>query len=555
MKHLIYFTIIIMLAHLFFSCEDRLGEIPIDYNQKDIVVADSNYVIGFVNQIYIGLPSGYNRLSNQSKIASATDEAVARGNFSAAQDMALGIWSATNTKDDAWGFNYLYIRRANEFLNDIVPMIPERLFRSTITVDRLKGQVYFLRAMFYWELVKRYGGVPIITEVLGADEGQDVLRDSYDDCIQFIIDDCERAANLLPDIWPLPANNYGRATRGAAMALKSRALLYAASPLFNDPDIPQSSPERGAYDPLKWNKAAEAAHDVISMDVYSLFPNFANFFTTLANNNEMILPKMASPNNVVEQQNGPTGYTGGGGGTAPTLDLADAFRMADGSEFDWNNPDHTSNPFANREPRFDATFLYNGRLWMGSTVETFEGGKDMGAVNSSKTGFYMRKFLSETARWFGSPQGQALHCFPIIRYAEILLNYAEAMNEAYGPGNPGPHSLTPEQALNLVRARGGLNPVAPGLTKDQLREEIRLERRIELAFEEHRHLDVRRWKFSPEVLSQPVRGLRIRHIDGNSFEYTHFTAQNRVFRHYMYLYPIPQTEVSRNINLIQNTGW
>ena len=537
------------------SCENEFDDLPLDYYNVDDVMTDSVFVMGLINDMYNDLPDGYNRLGGNSMLAAATDEAVQSGNPTEAEYMATGAWSASSLRDDAWGSSYAAIRKINQFLNELYPEIPERLFRSERTVELLVGQSYFLRAFFYFELVKRYGGVPIITEVLESGQGTDIGRDTYDDCINFIVEECDKAAEILPVEWENSSRNFGRATKGAALALKARTLLYAASPLFNDPSATENTLEHGAYSDDKWQKAAQAAYDVISMDVYELFIDYGAFFTFLMNNNEVIFSKMDGRNNDVERLNGPTSFTGGRGGSCPTLDLVDAYQMADGSPFDWSNPDHARNPFDNREYRFYTSVIYNGATWMESEIHTYEGGKDLGSVNSTKTGFYLKKFMSEEAKWFGGATGNALHCFPFIRYAEILLNYAEAMNEAYGPENSGPFDLTALDAINEVRSRAFLPPLPAGLTKEEMREKIQHERRIELAFEEHRNFDVRRWKLAESVFGEPVHGLKIVLNNDQTYTYERVVAQERVFRPEMYLYPIPQSEINRNSRLVQNSGW
>lgn len=554
MKRIIY-SIIFGICILGISCENKFDDLPQDYYNIDDILTDSVFVIGIINDIYYALPDGYNRLGGNSMIASTTDEAVQSGNASEAQFMALGVWSASILRDDAWSSSYAAIRKANLFLNEIYPKIPDKLFRSDRTVELLVGQSYFLRAFFYFELVKRYGGVPIITEVLGIGDGTDIGRNNYDDCISFIVEQCNEAAAILPVTWGNAAIDFGRATKGAALALKSRTLLYAASPLYNDPSKPGNAVDHGAFSEEKWQTAAQAAYDVINMGIYQLSNNYATFFTTLDGNKEIIFNKMDERNNDIERLNGPTGFTNGAGGSCPSLDLVDSYQMTNGSAFDWNNPVHAQNPFLNREQRFYVSVLYNGANWMGTKIQTYEGGKDLGNVNSTKTGFYMRKFMSEDARWFGGSIGTTLHCFPFIRYAEILLNFAEAMNEASdNPETTGTIGLSSLSAINMVRARAGVPLLPTGLTKDAMRDKIQHERQIELAFEEHRHLDIRRWKIAESVLEEPVSGLKITNNDG-TFTYERKVAQNRIFRSEMYLYPIPQSEINRNSSLVQNTGW
>ncbi|MGV8093601.1 MAG: RagB/SusD family nutrient uptake outer membrane protein [Mangrovibacterium sp.] len=553
MRRIVHILFFAAISLIWTACENSIDDMPQDYLGVNDLLTDTTYIIGFVDDIYGSIPDGYNRLKGNSMIASSTDEAVESGVNSEAENMALGIWSAANTHDDGWNVMYEGVRKTNVFFNEIYPSIPDGLFKSNNTVNLLRGQAFFFRALFHFELVKRYGGIPVVTEVMKAGEGTDVSRDNYDNCIQFIVDQCDQAAGILPVEWPNATVNFGRVTKGAALALKARALLYAASPLFNDPSKVENSVEHGAYNPAKWQRAAQAANDVIGLGYYTLYNNYQNFFTTLNNNKEIIFLHMAAQNNQVERLNGPSSYTNGGGGSCPTLDLVESFRMANGSAFNWSNPAHAANPFANREPRFYATVLYNGASWMGDVIDTYEGGNDLGRSNSTKTGFYLRKFMSESARWFGGTTGQTFHCFPLFRYAEVLLNFAEAMNEAYGPSDAGSFTMNAVTAVNMVRSRGGLPGIAAGVSKDELRELIRHERKIELAFEEHRHLDLRRWKIAQNLLNQPVHGLRIVMNGGNSYEPK--VAQTRVFRPEMYLYPIPKTEINRNGRLVQNAGW
>jgi len=554
MKRIKYILLFAVTGLFWSACENSIDDLPQDYLNVNDLLTDTTYVIGFVDDMYASIPDGYNRLEGNSMIASSTDEAVECGINTEAEQMAQGIWSSANTHDGMWTAMYEGIRKTNVFFEEIEPAISEGLFRSENTISLLRGQAYFFRALFHFELVKRYGGVPLVTEVLKAGDGLDIPRDDYDDCIGFIVDQCDQAAAILPVEWPTATVNFGRATKGAALALKARALLYAASPLFNDPSKAENSPEHGAYSAAKWQAAAQAANDVIALGYYDLFADYQNFFTTLNNNKEIIFLHMALQNNEVEKLNGPSGYTGGGGGSCPTLDLVESFRMTDGSAFDWNNPTHAADPFANREPRFYATVLYNGAPWMGDVVDTYEGGNDLGSSNSTKTGFYLKKFMSESARWFGGNTGNTYHCFPLFRYAEVLLNYAEAMNEAYGPSDLASFSMNAVTAVNQVRTRAGLPGIDAGVSKEALRELIRHERKIELAFEEHRHLDLHRWKTAENVLNEPVHRLIIT-MENGSYSYEPKVAQTRVFRPEMYLYPIPRTEINRNSSLTQNTGW
>lgn len=567
MKSLIY-TLALFTLMLFYACSDEgINEVPANFNPASVIYGDSLKIAQFVNNIYSFLPSGYNRLAGNSMIASATDEAVHAVRGSAAEKLGTGMWGPNAIYDDPFSSSYTGIRRSYVYEEQIQPYI-EDIVMTSYGRNLLYGQVLFMRALYNFELLKRFGGYPIVLKALQTNEDLSIPRSTYDECVSYISGLCDEAAELLPLTWP--DNQLGRATKGAALALKARLLLYAASPLFNDPAKPNDSPENGQYDPTKWEKAAEAAAAVINLNdgiapVYALYTGgtgYDAFFYTLNANKEIILSKMAMPNNNIERLNGPVSITGGEGGTNPTLDLVDAYEMKTGEPFDWSNPANAADPFANRDPRFEKSILYNGAKWMNNmTIETYEGGKDKVGNRATRTGFYLRKFLNVNASW-NPPAGTTNHSFPLFRYGEVLLNYAEAMNEAYGPdADPQGYGLTARDAVELIRTRAGLTgntdlslTVPPG-DQSKMRDAIRHERHIELAFEEHRHLDLRRWKIAEQVLNQPVSGLQIIRNRDNSLTYTSVTVEQRVFTPRMYLYPFPQEEIGRNDSLVQNTGW
>jgi len=529
---------------------DRTGVTP-----ADIVYNDSTRSFQFITDLYSHLPTGY----RFNEVVCSTDEAVWAVPNSSAQRWGEGAWNPSNLYDNTFATCYRGIRRSFIFEDEICPYIPDFII-SKNGKTQMMAQVQFLRAYFNFELLKRFGGYPLVDHLLSDTEDLNIPRNTYDECVDYIVGLCDAAAEVLPVSYS--TGNFGRATKGAALALKARVLLYAASPLFNDSGKLGDDLEHGAYNPAKWEKAAQAAADVIQMGIYSLYDNYANFFLNLSGNNEIIISRVAGNSNGLEQDNGPSGYTGGGGGTCPTWDLASAYEMEDGAPFDWNNPEHSANPFAGRDPRFAQSILYNGVRWMQTRdIETFEGGIDKRGENATLTSFYLRKFLDRNAQWYGNT-GQANHSFPLIRYGELLLNYAEAMNEAYGPDVNHGYRLTAREAIQLIRQRArltgntDLSVSVPAGDKDEMREAIRRERRVELAFEEHRHLDLRRWKIAETVLNHPVSGLKIEKDAIGNFTYTpQPNVQNRVFNPKMYLYPFPQTEKARNSNLVQNSGW
>jgi hypothetical protein len=350
----------------------------------------------------------------------------------------------------------------------------------------------------------------------------------------------------------LPLNNSGswkegRATKGAALALKSRLTLYAASPLYN----------AGT-----WADAAKAAQDVIALNKYSLYQGgYGNLFLD-ANNPETIFARYytkGAGHTHMEIANGPNGY-GGWGGNLPLQNLVDDYEMNTGKPItDPASGFDPANPYKNRDNRFYATILYNGAPYRGDTIRTFTpGGKDSkdgpDNWNTSKTGYYLKKYMNDSYP-LQNPWGNAgFQPWYYFRYAEILLNYAEAANEAYGPDAVAPGAtMTARQAVNMIRTRASVNmPELPaGLSKDAMRDAVRYERRIELAFEEHRFYDVRRWKIADVTENKPAGGISITK-SGSNFVYTPKVAlDGRKFLVQHYWLPIPRAEIQASGNKIE----
>ena len=264
-----------------------------------------------------------------------------------------------------------------------------------------------------------------------------------------------------------------------------------------------------------------------------------------------------------KRKNSPVGFTNGLGTTNPSQQIVNAYGMLNGKSItDGTSGYSILNPYLNRDPRFNVSIFYNGKTWSGRSIETFTDGLDnkVTATNATKTGYYLSKFMKSGIVISGT-ETKTNHCFPIIRYAEILLNYAEAMNEAYGPdADPKGYGKTARAAIVEVRSRV-LRPkdaALPNVTNGDvaaMRTAIRNERCVELAFEDHRQIDVRRWKIAPQTIGQNIDGMKITKV-GASFTYTVMpNVALRIFDPKMYLYPIPQSEMNKNKALIQNPQW
>lgn len=512
----------------------------------------------FLNQIYSYLPQGFTRLDG-NYLDAATDDAISSQPGGAVEVMASGGISPFNNPDDNWGKMYTGIRAASLFINNIdkVPLsikLPDG--RSMRPV--WKAEARFLRAFFYFELMKRYGGVPLMGDkVLQSDDNVQIPRSSFKRTVDYIVQQCELAIDSLrPD--PVDMINLGRATKVAAMALKARTLLYAASPLYNGENIAAGDSLSGYIDkdPERWHNAAVAAGDIINLGVYSLDADFRDVFIT-AGNSETIFARNAGDYHQMEDDNSPIGYSGtsayANGRTSPTEELVDAFPMANGLPItDINSGYDSTNPYFQRDPRLYYTVFCNGTDWLGRPVETFNDGLDRPGTDKVQTltGYYAKKFMGkfETSTSYANEH----QTFIYFRYAEVLLNYAEAENEYEGPVG------SVYTAIESVRQRAGLNPykLPADLNKDQMRAIIHNERRIEMAFEEQRYWDIRRWKIADSVMNQPFHGIEIIRSSSGALTYTivpvfspRFTAP------YQYLYPISYNEVASNEQMKQNPGW
>ena len=391
-------------------------------------------------------------------------------------------------------------------------------------------------------LLRNYGGVPIITKVynLSDDFTTGVARATIEQTVDYIVKELDAAAALLPMKHSGP--DVGRATKGACMALKARTLLYGASPLYTN---------TATGDVAKYTKAAEAAKAVVDLGQYSLYPNYAQVFTAIRNQ-EVILDEARirkSGWQWMERFNGPNGF-GGWAGNMPSQTLIDEYETADGKLItETGSTYNAQEPYKNRDPRLAATILYNGTMYRSRALETFvPGGKDtkdgIEPWNTSLTGYYLRKFMYEDAS-ISDGDNYGNNHWVFMRYGEVLLNYAEALNEsgktaeAYAPANQ-------------VRVRAKMPVLPAGLSQTQMREKLRHERQIELAYEEHRFYDVRRWKIAMVTDNKPIRGADIRKDASGKLTYTYQTIQERKFMEKHYWLPIPIKEVQANSKITQN---
>lgn len=537
----------IVAALLFASCAKKMLDLqPTDQVNDLLLWQNQGMVLTYTANFYAQLPTA-NKASYPGGylpwlLSDITDDADAASPTSGPYTFFTGAYDAsTSPLNSAWSSRYQYIRRMNTFLQHIDAVPGDKNLNQ-----RMKGEIKFIRAFFYFDLMNWFGGVPLITTPQNdIDSTAFVARSSVDQCTDFLTQELNYAADsCLPVTYT--SDQWGRVTKGAALALLSRVQLYAG----------------------RWAAAAATAQKLISLGAYTLQPVYANVFAlTNKMNSEVILSVQANNNatqlgHYFDNYNAPPGYSGHGGYTCPTQNLVDEYEMqASGLPItDPASGYNPQNPYAGRDPRFAASVLYDGCTFKGRVMQLYTGGYDVtvsGTINAAwitKTGYYLRKFLDETIDLTNTTSVSSQNWI-LFRYAEVLLNYAEAQNEAAGP------DATVYNAVNAIRQRAGMPALKAALTQEQMRAAIRHERRVELAFEDERYWDVKRWKQATTLFSTattPVKKMTItmNAATGVKTYTTGTVTETRIFLDKHYLFPLPLTELTKPGNkMTQNSGW
>jgi hypothetical protein len=614
MRKKINIWMILFVIAINFSCENKddfLNKQPLGDYSETAVWSDPNLIETFVNTMYrnaLGFPFSIERLSDYVDESHFTpDWDVTNFNKSLMTSDGLQGWSVDwatpHTMHFRWDPLYANVRRTNIFFSKIGGVKSD----NQAMVDRLKGEAFFMRAWTYFYLTNLYGGVPIILKAYGLNDEFEAPRNTYEECINFIVGQIDSAALYLPE----NASVKGRVYKGAALAFKSRILLYAASDLHNPQKNSEvasgfSKPDLLGYvggdAAARWLAAKNAAKAVIDLGKFDLYKkdpapgdsiaqNFVEFFISKGTEEDILL-QFFTPKTDEDWQgynpalySGPNGYHNWGN-NCPLGELVDDYEMKDGSVFGWDNPVHKANPYVNRDARLYATILYEGVQWrvrpsdalkidpfsriqvghvydlsgkmIKAGLDTREG--PIEDWNGGKTGYYLRKFNDPNI----DPQYVKQDVpFKHIRYAEILMNYAEACNELG-------EDVEARNYLNMIRKRAGQPEIAASVTGDALRKAIRHERRIEFAYEDHRFWDVRRWLIAEPSYVQ-THGVSVRYVtagpvdsyrkpDGSTWGDPIFAEKEvpgdaRAFNKKIYFFPIMRDEMNKNTKLIQNPGY
>ncbi|MEJ7740724.1 MAG: RagB/SusD family nutrient uptake outer membrane protein [Chitinophagaceae bacterium] len=555
-----YISIYFLLAILVTGCKkDFLQRDPGAPITEDNVFGDPVLAARFADASYNYMIDEFGRMSQGYKGTTGQfcDEAVA----AAASDSYPFISVMTSGKfldpiatdvADVYTRMYRGIRNTNVMLSklDSVP------WTAAQSPKLIKAQMLFLRGMFYFELVKRFGGVVLLNKPLTEEDEVDLPRNTYDESVNFILKDLAEAESLFatttfvltsgrvysPDLdWD--TRNFGRATAGAVKALRLRLLVLDASPNRN--------PSGTA---AKWKKAADAAKEIISWNRYALQGLYSEVLNR-STSTEYIMIKVRGPRSLGGMLSDfimPPSSGGAQGLLNPTHNHVDLYEMSNGKPI--HEPGSGYNPqapYANRDPRFYNNLIYNDQAWQGRRIQMYEGGADyVPASNSTtRTRYYCKRLWPEAIR--GNSNATGLVNFIFFRYAEVLLNYAEALNEAEGP------VADVYTYVNQIRTRARMPVLPDGLTKEQMRKRIRNERAVEFAFEEMRWWDLLRWR-DGETISATVTAMDvIKTASGFTYQVVPLPSlYQREFHERMFTYPIPRAEVDKSNGVMkQNPGW
>lgn len=606
------------------SCNtDFLNTQPLDKISSEATWADGALSEAFIFNVYSFL--GYGGFEEQA-LAAYTDEAMFTHAGRNINTFTEGTESPNNVAWQSatyeWGTMYLAIRQANTALE----RLPNASFENQSLKDQLTGEAHFLRAYYYQQLLRFYGGVPLIDKPFGLDDDYSVARNTYEECVNFIVADLDKAAALLDGKSMVD----GRATKAAALSLKARVLTYAASDLHDATKAQSKSTALASYGDIalvaytsgsqnaRWTAAKAAAKAALDagtgyklnltepvspeegrMNYMSIALGGQSAVGDASATSELIFQRTHTPLYTVEDNwplggihyginNGPNGYHNWAGNT-PIQQLVDDYEMMDGTKFDWTDPAHKAHPYENRDPRFYATIMYDGASWKprpsdvaglepADQIQTgyYDDGKGgtLNGVdtresvienwNGSRTHYYTRKFIDPNPALADNQSSAQVIPWPFIRYTENVLNYVEALI------NLGEEAEA-RNWLNKIRFRAGM-PAITDSGADLLARYIN-ERRVELAYEEHRYHDARRWMIPQTTVGRGIKAINITatlkpgqtphepyRYDTTKYDYKYEVVDNtenetRKWDDKMYYRPMTRDEINRNANLKQNPGY
>lgn len=536
------------------GCSDMLDIKPTSFISDEAIWKDKVLIDKFVANTYGSMLCGFNRctagfgqnwsMSWAGNMDSATDDFASVSDspiYTQLNKDAITVQSCPFVSE-IWIQEYLVIRKCNTIIERVAG-VDDKVLTAKEKL-RIDAEARFLRAFCYFDLGRTFGKAPLILKAQNLEEDLLVAPSSFAEIVEFVKDECDLYADNLPLTYP--EEEAGHATKGAFLALKSRALLYLASPLNSEDDA------------RKWDDAAVAAQAVMDLHVYELYkvgetPYRSMEFDKTAANKEVIFERRFSfpeaPHNIHMMWSLDAEDAGSWNGLYPTQNLVDAYETIDGKLID--DPTNTmydaQDPYSNRDARFYQSIIYNGSTWetylmsmVTNTVDPSKNGSCKPRLGKARCGYGPKKFIEEldpsTNIYGGYAQSNN---WPYFRYAEVLLNYAEAKNESLSVPDESVYN-----AVNEVRARSNQPNLPTGLSKEEMRKRIKNERRVELLLEEHRFYDLRRWK-DGNVLAEPIIGMNI-YNNNITLKYEISKVEDRVFTGEHYYLPIPLSEQEKN---------
>ena len=544
-------TILVVLTS---GCSDMLDIKPTTFISDEAIWEDKNLINQFVANTYGSMLCGFNRctagyeqdwsMSWAGNLDAATDDFASVSDGPIYTQLYKDAITAQSCPfvEEIWNQEYKVIRKCNIII-ERAPGVEERILSAT-EKKRVEAEARFLRAFCHFELARTFGKAPLIVKAQSLTDELQVAPSSFADIVKFVKEECDLYADNLPLSYS--DDEAGHATKGAFLALKSRALLYLASPLNSSDDS------------RKWADAAQAAQDVMDLDIYKLYkltdtPYRSMAFDKTAANKEVIFERRftfpEAPHNIHMMWSLDAVDAGSWNGLYPTQNLVDAYETVNGklTTDPTNTMYNKQDPYTKRDARFYQSIIYNGSTWethrmsmVTNTVDPSKNGSCKPQLGKARCGYGPKKFIEEldpsTNLYGGYAQSNN---WPYIRYAEVLLNYAEAKNEELAAPDPSVYL-----AINEVRSRSGQPDLPSGLSKIEMRERIKNERRIELLLEEHRFYDLRRWK-DGDVLAEPIMGMNI-YDDNVTLRYEVSKVEDRIFNGTHYYLPIPLKEQEKN---------
>ena len=564
----------------FAACQKQMNYAEYNIYDKDYITQTFENVGGFMPQIYNALEYDFGNYSSGAMLASASDESEYSLRGNAIEDFYNGGWSASNPKSTTWSNMYTGIANCNLVLSEMQGLkfdelvlnkdYPQQMYRY----QNYQYEARLMRAFFYFNLVRQYGGVPMPTPEMSLEEINSMTRSTSDEVFSFIISECKDIQDkIIKDYtdlgdMALGTAETGRADQLAVLALKAKAALYWASPLFN----PSGDKERW-HNAATYNKELVAACEARGKGLSAKYDDLwstLNYTTPDIVKEIVFARRVNGTNNNAESYNYPVGIEKAAsvtsvdniiGANCPTQNLVDAYDMLNGKGINEDGSGYDpQDPYKDRDPRLALTVAVNGAQWPtysgAPKLQTYVGGANgQPLVGATTTGYYLRKLLHGSIDLRSNSRYQVdYHSYVLFRMGGIYLDYAEAVFRYLG-GADATSSEFPESAAALAsktRVRAGMPAFESGMSNDKFWEKYKNERMVELAFENHRFWDVRRWKEADKYFKNIVE-MQITQ-DGDGFKYTRNTV-SRQWDDKMYLFPIPQAEKMKNPNLEQNPGW